>query len=299
MSARRPDFLVIGAQRAATTWLANTMRSHAELWLPPRKELHYFDRDPRYPSPSHLARERSVGVAMKELLDRSRQHGGIRTDLVRALRRRDLAGVRWVLRYYGRQPDDHWYADLFSDAGDRIAGELTPSYSILESADVRKVHAAVPDARIVFVLREPIGRAWSQLRLVGDRRGRLLTNAEILDFVVQPMQLARSDYATTIDRWRDVFGDSQVWIGAYDEIKADPSQFLVRLAQHLDVDPFGFDAAARINRATAVTIPPDVERRLAEVFEPLLHRTSDRVGHEHVASIVDGWLRRYQEILGG
>jgi hypothetical protein len=41
---RGPDFLVIGAQRAGTTWLHQVLRRHPSLWLPPVKELHYFDK---------------------------------------------------------------------------------------------------------------------------------------------------------------------------------------------------------------------------------------------------------------
>ncbi len=39
-----PDFLVIGAQKAGTTWLYENLRCHQELFLPEPKELHYFDQ---------------------------------------------------------------------------------------------------------------------------------------------------------------------------------------------------------------------------------------------------------------
>jgi hypothetical protein len=39
-----PDFLGIGAPRAGTTWLDRNLRAHPDLYLPDRKELHYFDR---------------------------------------------------------------------------------------------------------------------------------------------------------------------------------------------------------------------------------------------------------------
>ncbi|MDY6993754.1 MAG: sulfotransferase [Pseudomonadota bacterium] len=38
-----PDFIGIGAQRSGTTWVANVMSLHPEIWVPPLKELHYFD----------------------------------------------------------------------------------------------------------------------------------------------------------------------------------------------------------------------------------------------------------------
>ena len=41
-----PDFLGIGAQKAGTTWLALNLGVHPQVWLPPIKELHYFDRPP-------------------------------------------------------------------------------------------------------------------------------------------------------------------------------------------------------------------------------------------------------------
>jgi hypothetical protein len=38
-----PDFLGIGAQKAGTTWLWENLRRHPEIFLPDKKELHYFD----------------------------------------------------------------------------------------------------------------------------------------------------------------------------------------------------------------------------------------------------------------
>ena len=42
---RLPDFLGIGAQKAGTSWLFDNLKVHPELFLPPEKEVHYFDRD--------------------------------------------------------------------------------------------------------------------------------------------------------------------------------------------------------------------------------------------------------------
>lgn len=41
-----PDFLGIGAQRAGTTWLHENLRSHPQVFLPKKKEQHYFDWNP-------------------------------------------------------------------------------------------------------------------------------------------------------------------------------------------------------------------------------------------------------------
>ena len=39
-----PTFLGIGAPRSGTTWLHHVLRTHPDLFLPERKELHFFDR---------------------------------------------------------------------------------------------------------------------------------------------------------------------------------------------------------------------------------------------------------------
>ncbi len=39
-----PNFLVIGAPRAGTTWIHHNLRQHPDIYMPGRKELHFFDR---------------------------------------------------------------------------------------------------------------------------------------------------------------------------------------------------------------------------------------------------------------
>lgn len=39
-----PDFLIIGAQRAGTTWLADMIRQHPEVCMPKTKEIHFFNK---------------------------------------------------------------------------------------------------------------------------------------------------------------------------------------------------------------------------------------------------------------
>jgi hypothetical protein len=49
-----PEFLGIGAQKAGTTWLFENLRHHPDLFLPPVKEVHYFDVDYRRPLRTYL-----------------------------------------------------------------------------------------------------------------------------------------------------------------------------------------------------------------------------------------------------
>jgi len=46
--AGKPTFLVLGAQKAGTTWLAHMTTQHPEIGTPGEKELHFFDKRDRY-----------------------------------------------------------------------------------------------------------------------------------------------------------------------------------------------------------------------------------------------------------
>ena len=39
----RPDFLCVGSQKGGTSWLYGQLACHPDFWMPPVKELHYFD----------------------------------------------------------------------------------------------------------------------------------------------------------------------------------------------------------------------------------------------------------------
>src|SRR2546423_15293863 len=58
-----PDFLCIGAQRAGTGWLYEQLRNHPDFWMPPMKELHYFDR---LGSATAVTGKRSLPLARKQ-----------------------------------------------------------------------------------------------------------------------------------------------------------------------------------------------------------------------------------------
>src|ERR1700756_1724896 len=40
----QPDFLCVGIHKGGTTWLYQQLDSHPDFWMPPLKELHYFDQ---------------------------------------------------------------------------------------------------------------------------------------------------------------------------------------------------------------------------------------------------------------
>jgi hypothetical protein len=200
-----PDFLGIGPPRCGTTTLHHVLRAHPDVWLPPIKELHYWD-DQRHQG---LVNRRAAGHATwaPRIVGRS------------ILRRPDAerGDVRFLLRYFWGRRSDDWYRRLFDDA--RRTGEVTPMYSSLDATIARDLDEELDHPRYVIVLRDPIERAWSACsKRLGRATGRNMADVpadEIEPVLEWIANSAASDYPTMLEKWRSVAGD-RVFVGFLD-----------------------------------------------------------------------------------
>ncbi len=82
-----PNFLVIGAPRAGTSWIAKNLSAHPEVFIPRRQALHYFDRYYDGSLPRYARRfkgwrgEKAVGEATPAYLGSVPVPGRIRAHL--------------------------------------------------------------------------------------------------------------------------------------------------------------------------------------------------------------------------
>ena len=310
-----PDFLGIGAQRAGTTWLTVNLRQHPDIWMPYRKELHYFDRSPAYSSPSHLACAnplfRLVGWQSQHRHYRQQLQEGFFQNMKRFDQPYTLQELRWNLKYYFGWYGDRWYASLFEQGKDRVKGEITPAYSLLEPADVEHISKIMPAVKIIFLLRNPIDRICSSLiyRLQFKQKGLQLSSlslAEIEQRVNQAGNESRTDYLNTLSLWQQYFPKHQFFIGFYEEVQDKPKDLLLRLFEFLGVESsedFIFDSAFYSVNATfpqneSLTgrkdyeIPMKLQVYLAKKYLPQLEELSSALG-----GYAKVWLQDAQSLL--
>ena len=271
-----PDFLVIGAHRAGTTWLHRVLRKHPSLWLPPVKELHYFDQ---------------LGLT-RTWQDKKRW------------RRALIAGARtmdpWILRYLLGQRNDVWYASLFQRARSAgyIVGEVTPAYATLETDVLRRIHRLNPSIKLIFIMREPVSRAWSAVNN-GVRKGYAsgnLTLSNALHRAHSKSFLARSAYTETIARLESVFPKSQLHFCFFDYLKKEPGPFAARILAFLGVDSSNTDAllppGAVNSAAGSKPVPPEFQYAIAQESLPMVEALCHRFdGPPH------NWLATYRKLL--
>ena len=148
-----PSFIGIGATKAGSTWLHVNLEKHPRLWLPPIKELHYFNRILR---PGNALKTRLLGRGMQHRLWRDI----LRAEIKLAIRNVGIRHARWKWRFFFREMGAAWYAGLFPGGNGLVAGEISPGYADLEPEEMRHLHALLPHAKVIYLLREPLQRAW-------------------------------------------------------------------------------------------------------------------------------------------
>lgn len=217
---RYPDFLCIGAQKAGTTWLDANLRRHPGLWMPWIKELQYFN-DIHIPghrgwTPRH--RQAHAEAAARRLFKQCGD-GSI-----------DLASLHGITGVATEPLSDAWYGRVFAHARpDQVCGEITPEYSLLPKAGIAHVQRLNPRMKIIFLMRDPVERCWSHLRMLA--RGQ--PDFDYMAAAALPDVLARADYKRITADWTEAFGPDQVLTAWIEEVAAAPQPFLERVLTFL------------------------------------------------------------------
>lgn len=220
-----PDFVCIGAQKAGTTWLYENLEKHPDVWMPPIKEFHYFNR-----------------VCVNEdLLGRwniPHPHGLKR--YAEAIKKANIRELRWLMHYYELGMEKDWYLNLFDETFTRgnICGDITPAYSTMDERGVRYASNVLDkNIPVIFILRNPVYRSWSAAKMLLRYEGMSadkVSRKKILRLLETPHVKLGSEYSKTITLWRKYFNN--VCIFSFDELCDSPRSLLTRISRLLSIE---------------------------------------------------------------
>lgn len=284
-----PDFLCIGAQKAGTTWLHENLTGQSEVWLPPVKEIHFLDHAP----PS--LKKRLTSSASHHRLVRAHFRDAARDFLSG---RANLSGLRQAGRLAFGRRDFAWYEAIFPSANGLVCGEICPGYARMSIERIRAVHARNPRTRIVYLLRDPVDRAWSGLAMHFRKDGSIsdVSEESIRQRLEVPKFAAHGDYARNISAWLDVFPREQTFFGFFDQIAEDPHGHLGRILDFLGIPASiaADDPERRVNAGKGEKMPATIERSLARALMPQAEYLHDLFGNAYTAK----WLAHSRSAAG-
>lgn len=273
-------FVCVGAQKSGTTWLARVLGEHPDVFVTPVKEIHYFD---------HLA---GITSHLSERKRRSRFRKYHQRMLTQWGRWRELRAQRdWYDAYMADPIDDDWYASLFRERGGRpIAGEATPEYALIGEEGFRHLCRLAPEARVLYILRNPVTRAWSQILHLcrsSGRRAEQMSADELLALTREGNFDAISDYSATLEAIAAVFPEAQLWTGFYEEIHADRGAAVAAICEFIGARPEALRSPPleqRHNVSQQVEMAEAVREELRDRFR----RQVDAV-EAHVGRVPHSW----------
>lgn len=263
-----PTFLGIGAQKAGTTWLYRGLELHPDIWLPPVKELHFFDERMRFPEPGFHNIHRTHGPARRwrrQLHNERRRRRRVETIDEAERRNRE-----WCSRYFFGTPSLDWYRSLFADHDH--SGEVTPEYAALDAETIETVVTALPDIRVVYLLRNPIEREWSAA-LMATRSG----NRQPDDVLRQNRRHVR--YSDNIDRWSGALPPGRLYVGFTEDLRTHPEALMADVVTFIGADPRQARVpVGRPNSGGATSIPGHLATALADELFEEIDRIARRFG---------------------
>jgi len=256
-----PSFLCIGAQKAGTSWLFSQLQEHPEVWMPPVKELHFFD---------HLF----VPENRKWALDHI--HKGVTGVIkwhINNVNPPDFEWLDYLVRLGSKDVfTEQWYRDVFDrpKAVGRVCGDITPEYSIITTDGIAYIKELLGHVRIIYLIRHPVSRAQSQVRMNMQRSNISEPDMKTwLEFIHQEAVFNRGDYQTYIPRWKAIFPSDKILFIPFQNISLSPHEVMKQVEDFLGLERFaGFSGLNKpIHVSKKIDIPEDVQTAFEELFK--------------------------------
>jgi hypothetical protein len=182
-----------------------------------------------------------------------------------------------------------WYAGHFADASGQTAiGEASPNY--MWRPDVaRLIHELIPDAKLIFVLRDPVDRAYSNFWFNISRGA--WDPSESFSEAIKTEDGARrliekGFYHRHLERFLEYFSPDQMFVILNDELRSRPVDAMKECHRFLGVsEDFMANTERRYNATEmprnglatlALKVAPTLRGLVRTIMSPRLRAMADR-----------------------
>jgi hypothetical protein len=172
-----------------------------------------------------------------------------------------------------------WYESHFRTET-KVRGESSPNYTNYPrfKGVANRMHAVLPDAKLIYLVRDPIDRMVSAY-LHNRRKGRI--EGTLAETITRPgaTYLRRSRYYRQIRRFTRVFDRSQILILDSENLRDRRRETLAEVFRFLDVDEsFWTHKYGQLRHETDRVEQPALARAGDRVSPALGRRITERMG---------------------
>ena len=199
--------------------------------------------------------------------------------------------INFFDQYYERGLN--WYETLFPppELADRYQaiGEISPQYLECETCPER-IFAALPESKLIVILRHPVSRAYSQYGFFVQRRNyRDSFAAFVAD---RPRSLERGFYSRYLRRYLRYFDRNQILALVFEEAVIDIFNTKKALADFLGIAVDKFPSSAGSSKVNPSSVPK------FQFLYGLVAKTGRQFRRWHLEPVVDFVMRTsLQKIL--
>lgn len=196
-----PDFIGIGLQKSGSTFLYHALAAHPDIAFPATAQ--------------QLGHAAPVvdGVTVNTL-----------PKEVHFLKGRNEA-IGWPT-----------YLSLFPESNG-ISGEITPLYAAAERDRIAQLHQHCPDIRVFALLRHPVERDWSAIRMIAKRQGVLADDEALLRIADLPQVQQMGNYLPQLRTWSQALPPEQLQFFSQAQLAKEPAPVVAAVVRHIGADP--------------------------------------------------------------
>ncbi|MGI1661166.1 sulfotransferase [Palleronia sp. KMU-117] len=271
--------LGVGATKSGTSWLYRYLADHPGCHLRTIKELHYFDGVEKGNLSDQAADRRREVAAIQARIDAGRAGAGAQARL------RDRADWARVLDS-GREDEAAYLGYLDDGRGTRsVVGEVTPAYALLPEERLRAMAGlGGRDVRFVYLMRDPVARLWSHVRMIAGRRApdgavsrRRCDRILARTLAGEETQIeARGDYRAALEKLARAIDPSRLLVLVFEDLVGGDAT--ARLCAFLGLAPRAPDLAP-VHAGQPMPMTPAQAHAARDWLAPQYDFVADRLGH--------------------
>ena len=133
---------------------------------------------------------------------------------------------------------EQYFADRTSAARSEVEwfGEITPAYALLPAEGFRAILSVYADASFIFLMRDPVDRLWSALKMRHEDDPHLDPIATFEDALRTEWIVRRSAYEETLSVLDEVVPPAQQLVVFYEDLFGPSSSALGRMGEFLGIE---------------------------------------------------------------